>query len=233
MLASCWSWKSETSFTSRFLDINILNYFERYYPNLMSHDTSSITNFSRSSLQPVHPHVAILIVLLRVFSHRAPSPWLSANVAFGYFLVFSGVALYIPTIMFSYARRKDAHLACRAFVFLSQTSVKLVFCSLLPGTDTDLLDPFICWFCVQSKAQWIHIYIYIYIFSFWGPCSAFFPLMPGGSGIFMSWFFPYTCPVDAPLSVRPVISCGHNDTQFWYLGFQALLEIVTLLDRLV
>ena len=119
----------------------------------MSHDTSSITNFSRSSLQPVHPHVAILIVLLRVFSHRAPSPWLSANVAFGYFLVFSGVALYIPTIMFSYARRKDAHLACRAFVFLSQTSVKLVFCYLHPGTDTDLLDPFICWFCVQSKAQ--------------------------------------------------------------------------------
>lgn len=65
--------------------------------------------------------------------------------------------------MFSYARRKDAHLACRAFVFLSQTSVNLVFCSLLPGTDTDLLDHFICWFCVQSKAEWIYIYIYLFL----------------------------------------------------------------------
>lgn len=45
----------------------------------------------------MHSGRAILIVLFRVCSLRAAGPWLSGNVVFGYFLVFSGGTFYILT----------------------------------------------------------------------------------------------------------------------------------------
>lgn len=70
----------------------------------------------------MHSYVVVLIVLSRVYSLRTPGLWSSANIAFGYFLVFSGGTFHILTNMFLYSWAPGCLPFCRAFVILRYTS---------------------------------------------------------------------------------------------------------------